>query len=87
MVRNFPRSFQETLLVFSHGSRSEVTQRFCALQHLFFIILFFYNCIGKEVGSSIYTFGDWRKNPAVSRLPTAVVSFDLLQLPVADLIP
>lgn len=85
MVRNFPRSFQETLLVFSHGSRSEVTQRFCALQHLFFIILFFYNCIGKEVGSSIYTFGE--KNPAVSRLPTAVVSFDLLQLPVADLIP
>lgn len=53
MVRNLPHSFQETVLVFSHGSRSEMTQRFCALQHLFFIILFFCNCVGKGVGSSI----------------------------------
>lgn len=40
------------------GSRSEMTQRFCALQLLFFIISFFCNCIEKEVGSSISTFGE-----------------------------
>lgn len=51
----------------------------------FFIISFFCNCLGKEVGSSMYTFGG--KTPTISRLPAAGVSSDLLQLPGADLIP
>lgn len=62
MVRNFPHSFLETVLVFSYGSRSEMTQHFCALKIIFFIILYFFFCIGKEVGSSIYTFGEKKPN-------------------------
>lgn len=36
MVRNFPHSFLEAVLVFSSGSGSGMTQHFCALQILFF---------------------------------------------------
>lgn len=86
MVRNFSLLFWETVTVFYPPSRScaglkwhSISALLLREQNIFFAILTWKKCVCQ------YTRLEEKKK--VSRLTTAVVSFDLQQFQMADLIP